>query len=250
MTEAKRGEGGTRSARDLCWNCQSEVGGEYFCPQCVKVQPASVWSDYFDVFGLPRKLGLDLEELQRRFYDWSRKFHPDLFQRATPEEQAISLENSALVNTAYRTLRDPIARVEYLIGLEEGAVKGIPPKAPLDLLEEMLLVQEALEGAKASALDAQTQKRLTDERARLAGRRGAGGGGRGGEGGWREGSREWDALVEGSSAASRDRDDLRRKLLDRMKGILAVRAYLTTVINDLSDALGEDSQTHVSHRRH
>ncbi|KRT75130.1 MAG: co-chaperone protein HscB, molecular chaperone HscB [Candidatus Rokubacteria bacterium CSP1-6] len=234
----------TRSARDLCWNCQSEVGGEYFCPQCVKVQPASVWSDYFDVFGLPRKLGLDLEELQRRFYDWSRKFHPDLFQRATPEEQAISLENSALVNTAYRTLRDPIARVEYLIGLEEGAVKGIPPKAPLDLLEEMLLVQEALEGAKASALDAQTQKRLTDERARLAERR------RAEEERLLDVSREWDALVEGSSAASRDRDDLRRKLLDRMKGILAVRAYLTTVINDLSDALGEDSQTHVSHRRH
>ena len=244
MTEAKRGEGVTRSSRDLCWNCQSEVGGEYFCPQCVKVQPASVWSDYFGVFGLPRKLGLDLEELRRRFYDWSRKFHPDLFGRATPEERAISLENSALVNTAYRTLRDPIARVEYLIGLEEGAVKGIPPKAPLDLLEEMLLVQEALEAARASALDAETRKRLTDERARLAERRRA------------EGERlldvgrEWDALVDGGGAASRDRDDLRRKLLDRMKEILAARAYLTTVINDLSDALGEDSQTHVPHRRH
>ena len=244
MTEARRGEGVTGSSRDLCWNCQSEVGGEYFCPQCVKVQPASVWSDYFDVFGLPRKLGLDLEELQRRFYDWSRKFHPDLFQRATPEEQAISLENSALVNTAYRTLRDPIARVEYLIGLEEGAVKGIPPKAPLDLLEEMLEVQEALEGAKASALDAGTRKRLTDERARLAERR------RAEEDRLLDVGREWDALVDGSGAASPDRDDRRRKLLDRMKEILAVRAYLTTVINDLSDALGEDSQTHVSHRRH
>ena len=234
----------TRSSRDLCWNCQSEVGGEYFCPQCVKVQPASAWSDYFDVFGLPRKLGLDLEELQRRFYDWSRKFHPDLFQRATPEEQAISLENSALVNTAYRTLRDPIARVEYLIGLEEGAARGIRPKAPRDLLEEMLLVQEALEGAKASALDAETRKRLTDERARLAERR------RAEEDRLLDVGREWDALVEGSGAASPDRDDRRRKLLDRMKEILAVRAYLTTVINDLSDALGEDSQTHVSHRRH
>ncbi|MBI3027900.1 MAG: Fe-S protein assembly co-chaperone HscB [Candidatus Rokubacteria bacterium] len=234
----------TRSSRDLCWNCQSEVGGEYFCPQCVKVQPASVWSDYFDVFGLPRKLGLDLEDLQRRFYDWSRKFHPDLFQRATPEEQAISLENSALVNTAYRTLRDPIARVEYLIGLEEGAVKGIPPKAPLDLLEEMLEVQEALEAAKASALDAETRKRLMDERARLAERR------RAEEERLLDVGREWDALVDGSRAASRDRDDLRRPLLDRMKGILAARAYLTTVINDLSDALGEDSQTHASHRRH
>jgi molecular chaperone HscB len=244
MTEAKRGEGVTRSSRDLCWNCQSEVGGEYFCPQCVKVQPASVWSDYFSVFGLPRKLGLDLEELQRRFYDWSRKFHPDLFQRATPEEQAISLENSALVNTAYRTLRDPIARVEYLIGLEEGAARGIRPKAPRDLLEEMLLVQEALEAAKASALDAETRKRLADERARLAERR------RAEEDRLLDVGREWDALVDGSGAASPDRDDRRRKLLDRMKEILAVRAYLTTVINDLSDALGEDSQTHVPHRRH
>lgn len=244
MTEARRDEGVTRSSRDLCWNCQSEVGGEYFCPQCVKVQPASVWSDYFSVFGLPRKLGLDLDELQRRFYAWSRKFHPDFFQRATPEEQAITLENSALVNTAYRTLRDPIARVEYLIGLEEGAMKGIPPKAPVDLLEEMLLVQEALAAAKASALDAEGRKRLTDERARLAERR------RAEEERLLDVGREWDALVDGSGAASRDRDDRRRKLLDRMKEILAVRAYLTTVINDLSDALGEDSQTHVPHRRH
>ncbi len=244
MTEAKRGEGVTGSSRDLCWNCQSEVGGEYFCPQCVKVQPGSVWSDYFGVFGLPRKLGVDLEELQRRFHDWSRKFHPDFFQRATREEQAISLENSALVNTAYRTLRDPIARVEYLIGLEEGAVKGIPPKAPLDLLEEMLLVQEALEAVKASALDSETRKRLTDERARLVERL------RAEEERLFEVGREWDALVNGSGAASRERDDLRRKLLDRMKEILAARAYLTTVINDLSEALGEGTHIHVSHRRH
>src|SRR3990172_5154173 len=210
MTEAKRGEGGTRSARDLCWNCQSEVGGEYFCPQCVKVQPASVWSDYFDVFGLPRKLGLDLEELQRRFYDWSRKFHPDLFQRATPEEQAISLENSALVNTAYRTLRDPLKRVEYLINLEEGAVKGIPPRAPTDLLDEMLDVQEALEEAKAGGLDAKARKRLDEERGRLLDRRSAE------EARLWEVSGEWDALVDGGAIVS-GREEIRRTLLDRMK---------------------------------
>ncbi len=244
MTEARRGERVTGSSRALCWNCQSEVGGEYFCPQCVKVQPASVWSDSFSVFGLPRKLGLDLNELQRRFYDWSRKFHPDFFQQATAEEQAISLENSALVNAAYRTLRDPIARVEYLIGLEEGAVKGIPPKAPVDLLEEMLEVQEALEAAKASALTPEARTSLADERARLTERR------RAEEDRLLDVSREWDALVDGSGPVSRDRDDLRRKLLDRMKGILAARAYLSTVINDLSEALGEETHTHVSHRRH
>lgn len=245
MTETKRSEQVTRSLRALCWNCRSEVGGEYFCPQCVKVQPASVWSDYFSVFGLPRKLRLDLDELQRKFYDRSRKFHPDFFQRATPEEQAISLENSALLNAAYRTLRDPIARVEYLVGLEEGAAKGIPPKAPQDLLEEMLEVQEALEEAKASsALNAEARKRLAEERERLAERR------RAEEAGLLKVAEEWDVLVDGSGRVPRDRDDLRRGLLDRMKGVLATRAYLTTVINDLSEALGEETHTHVSHRRH
>ena len=244
MTEARRGERVTGSSRGLCWNCESEVGGEYFCPQCVKVQPASVWSDHFTVFGLPRKLGLDLGELQRRFYDWSRKFHPDFFQQATPKEQAISLENSALVNTAYRTLRDPIARVEYLIGLEEGAVKQIPPKAPLDLLEEMLEVQEVLEEAKAAALDAETRKRLARERERLTERRKAA------EDRLLEVSGEWDALVDGSGRVPSGQDGARARLLHRMREILAARAYLTTVINDLSEALGEETHTLVSHRRH
>ncbi len=234
----------TGAARDLCWNCQSEVGGEYFCRQCVKVQPVSVWSDFFTLFGLPRKLALDLNELERRFYDRSRKFHPDFFQRAATAEQAISLENSALVNTAYRTLRDPIARVEYLISLEEGAVKAIPAKAPMDLLEEMLEVQAALAETKDSGLDAETRRRLEGERERLKERRAAE------EAKLVEAGREWDALVDGSGAVSGDRDDLRRKLLGRMKEILAVRAYLSTVINDLSEALGEDTRTHVSHRRH
>jgi hypothetical protein len=106
----------------------------------------------------------------------------------------------------------------------------------------MLLVQEALEAAKASALDAEARKRLADQRARLAERR------RAEEERLLDVGREWDALVDGSGAASRD--DLRRKLLDRMKEILAARAYLSTVINDLSEALGEETHIHVSHRRH
>ena len=231
------------STRDLCWHCHSEVGGEYFCPQCVKVQPVSVWSDYFSLFGLPRKIMLDPGELRERFYDWSRKFHPDFYQQASSGEQTISLENSALVNTAYRTLRDPFKRVEYLVNLEEGAVKGIPPKAPTDLLEEMLDVQETLEEAKAGGLDAKTRARLDEERGRLIDRRSAE------EAGLWEVSREWDALVDGGAIVS-GRDEIRRTLLDRMKAILATRAYLNMVINDLSEALGEETHTNVSHRRH
>ena len=114
-------------------------------------------SDYFTVFGLPRKLGIDLAELERRFYALSRQHHPDFHQMAAPDEQAAALESSALVNRAYRALRDPWRRVEYLIALEEGRDTkegaSVKPKAPRDLLEEMLEVQEALEEAKTSGLD-------------------------------------------------------------------------------------------------
>src|SRR2546425_8071413 len=76
--------------------------------------------DHFEVFGLPRRLAIDTAELQRKFYELSRRHHPDFHQTAPPEEQARALEASARLNAAYRALRDPILRVEYLVRLEEG----------------------------------------------------------------------------------------------------------------------------------
>ncbi len=197
--------------------------------------------DYFTVFDLPRKLQINEEELQRRFYELSRRVHPDFFQTATPAEQARSLERSAVINRAYRTLRDLVSRVEYLIQLEEGRetkerATGIKPKAPTDLLEEMLEIQEALQEAKAGGLDGPRRQHLRDVQARLTERR------KSEEASLLDFAREWDAAVDGNGD--------RKGLLDRMKQTLAARAYLNTVINDLKEALGEETQTHVSHRRH
>jgi molecular chaperone HscB len=197
-------------------------------------------SDYFTVFGLPRKLEVDGEALQRRFYELSRQHHPDFHQGADAERQAEALGQSALVNRAYRALREPLARVEYLIALEEGREvrEGATdkPKAPRELLEEMLEVQEALEEAKAEGLGGEAGTRLREERRRLEERSAA------------EAAAliartaEWDRLV--------DEGGDRRPLLEWFKQRLATRAYLRTVIDDLSDALGEREDQHVSHRRH
>jgi len=197
-------------------------------------------SDYFTVFGLPRKLGVDGEALQRRFYELSRQHHPDFHQGADAERQAEALGQSALVNRAYRALREPLARVEYLIALEEGREvrEGATdkPKAPRELLEEMLEVQEALEEAKAEGLGGEAGTRLREERRRLEERSAA------------EAAAliartaEWDRLV--------DEGGDRRPLLEWFKQRLATRAYLRTVIDDLSDALGEREDQHVSYRRH
>jgi molecular chaperone HscB len=197
-------------------------------------------SDYFEVFGLPRRLQVDLDALQGRFYELSRRHHPDFHQGENAATQAEALEASALVNRAYRTLRDPVARVEYLIALEEGREvreeTAAKPKPPVGLLEEMLEVQEALEDAKAAGLTAETSGRLRAERQRLEARRRA----------------EEDALIGGAAEwdAAADAGGDRSPLIERFKRRLAARAYLRTVIDDLVQALGEDEGSHVAHRRH
>ena len=195
--------------------------------------------DHFEVFGLPRRLGIDVAQLQRKFYELSRQSHPDFHQSAPPERQAEILEASAQLNAAYRVLRDPIARIEYLVRLEEGrdTKEGaeVKPKAPPELLEEMFEIQEALQAARAGGLDAASRDTLAGQRDRLMGR-------------YRDGearlrgplSEAWDRAGAGERAA----------VLAAFKEALATRAYLRTVIDDIDEALGEVGEGHVSHRRH
>lgn len=195
--------------------------------------------NYFEVFGLPRRLRIDGEELQRRFYELSRRHHPDFHQGAAPEEQARVLDTSALVNAAYRALRDPIPRVEYLLRLEDGGETAegaaVKPKAPPELLAEMFEIQEALEEARAGGLDDATRAGLRAQRERL-----------------RERVRAEERRLAGPLAEAWDRatDAERPRLLEAFREALAARAYLRTVIGDLDVALGEDEGSLVSNRRH
>lgn len=74
--------------------------------------------NYFEFFSLPRKLHLDVPALEKQFYVLSRKLHPDRFAGKPPAEQEAALAQSSLLNDAYRTLKDPIARTQYLLTLE------------------------------------------------------------------------------------------------------------------------------------
>jgi molecular chaperone HscB len=149
QTTTKRTE--LQMARSMCWHCQSEVTGEYYCGQCVKVQPLSKELDYFTCLGLPRLLGVDTAALEAKYYELSRSFHPDFFQGKTETEKQISLGNSALLNTAYHTLKDPIQRAEYLLKLEAGSAKDIRNSPPADLFEEILELQEDLEAFRTAS---------------------------------------------------------------------------------------------------
>src|SRR5437667_12319563 len=89
----------------------------HLCASCGKVQPPAP-VDYFTFFGLPPKLNVNVAALEKDFYQLSRKLHPDLNARAGSKEQEWSLEQSSRLNDAYRTLKDPIKRTQYLLHLE------------------------------------------------------------------------------------------------------------------------------------
>jgi molecular chaperone HscB len=134
-----------------CRNCGAGAPvDEHFCPQCDRILALGRYGDYFTFFGLPRRLGIDRQELERRFRELSRKFHPDYFYNAPPAERLASLERSSYLNDAYRVLRDPAARIEHLL-----AIEGLPPvkheggdgnaRVPPALLEEVFALNEELD---------------------------------------------------------------------------------------------------------
>jgi molecular chaperone HscB len=170
----------TTSAPAACWACGAALtSSALLCPDCGKVQPASN-TDYFQVFGLPRGVTVDRAALEQEFHRLSRRLHPDRFARTTANEQQWSLASTALLNDAYRTLRDPIQRTEYLLKLEgfeigEEAIqkdkRAERRQPPADLLEEVFDLNMQLEemrmNRKMGEDDPALQKDLTQARTRF-----------------------------------------------------------------------------------
>jgi len=132
------------SAGWACWKCGQHEGHSLFCTSCHALQEPV--SDYYALLGIPKKLNISQDELQARFYELSRHLHPDLFTRKPERERQYALEASSILNDAYRTLRDPVKRANYVLKQEgfdigEQRSKDVPP----ELLEEVFELNMALE---------------------------------------------------------------------------------------------------------
>ena len=115
--------------------------------------------NYYDFFELPHKLNVDLQDLERRFHALSRQHHPDRYTLKSREEQQQALDATALLNDAYRTLRDPVKRAEYLLkehGFDIGEQKSnnVPP----ELLEEVFALNMAMEEMDRPELEKSRQR--------------------------------------------------------------------------------------------
>jgi molecular chaperone HscB len=225
-----------------CWSCGT-MRAEHFCRACGKVQPP-VPVDYFTFFGLPRKLNVDVPNLEREFYQLSRKLHPDLYSGADPREQEWSLEQSSQLNDAYRTLKDPIKRTEYLLRLEgvelEEQSKSATDQAratgqvkkqvvPPDLLEEVFDLNMQLEELRMQKKMGEDDPALIEEVGRQK----------------RELEEKHEALLgelknlwaEWDRAADTGAEADRLKIRDKMVDLLNRRNYLKNLVRDVNEVL-------------
>lgn len=212
-----------------CWHCQGPAPPGDRCPACGRLQPFAEGGDHFRRLGLPRRLSLDGKTLEARFHELSRRFHPDYYQLHPERDQAISLENSAAVNAAYRTLRDPITRAEYLLEIEGMPIEAGQGPPPAELLEEIMELQERLQEyrgvrSQGDGAGADLETRLTADRAALEGRKAEA------EAKLLELFLRWDAEAERGGENG-------RRVLEEIRALLATRAYLRTILRDLNGVL-------------
>ena len=146
-----------------CWSCKGPVAeGAPFCAVCGAVQPPGQ-ADHFARLGLEPVFELDTDELNRRYFEMQRLLHPDRFATKAPSEKALSQQQATSLNGAYETLKDPLSRADYLIGLEGGGgtAEGSGPDG--QLLQESLEMREALaEAATMEAIDALAHRAAGD----------------------------------------------------------------------------------------
>jgi molecular chaperone HscB len=187
--------------------------------------------DHFSLFGLPRKLWIEMSALEKKFLELSWKLHPDKFVNASAAEQELSLKGSSELNDAYRVLRDPVARVEYLLEIENMRKEGEhKQQAPPELLEEVFELNESLDElreAKASGGDlAALKSRLEAEEKNFQEKLGEV------DAQLQETAKQWDAAIE-ANASGNDR----KSIMMRLNELLNRRSYVRNLVTNVQKEL-------------
>ena len=99
---------------------------------------------YFDLFEIPVQLSVDKTNLSARYFELSRKYHPDYYINAGPEAHAEALEKSALLNKALRTFQNPDETIRYVLQLKGLMEEEEKYELPAGFLMKVLEVNEAL----------------------------------------------------------------------------------------------------------
>ena len=207
----------------LCINCGKPAAQQLACGGCGVLQPLSREPDYFTLFSLPRRLGVDAADLERRYYALSRSLHPDLFHGRPPAEQQAALRATALVTRAYRTLRDETQRALYWLKLHGDALGRDNERVPPALAARVFAVQEELDelrSAREAGDAAGREASVRETRAALAGDLAGG-----------------EERLRAAFAASDANGKDPAASLAELKRVLAELHYLRTLVRDVDKEL-------------
>jgi len=192
--------------------------------------PAISTTDFFSFLGLPRKLQIDMTDLEQRYRALSRQFHPDYFYNSSAAERRQALERSSYLNDAYRTLKNPVTRIEYLLKVEGlaasagdgsrmahhgGGPSQMSKQVPPGLLEEVFALNEELDEVRAlrssGASPEEWKTRLNNAREPIDAKRAEH------ETQLRELSERWDAIGD-------------RAVLERLRDRILERNYISNLL--------------------
>ena len=192
-----------------------------------EICPIPAETDHFAFFALPRKMKLDEAELESRYYELSRKLHPDFFMNAPASKRILSLEASARLNDAYKTLKNPIQRAVCLVELESGKLEENDSRPPADMLEEILEAQEAVDDFKCCEEEDQAEGLLRNLQAakecfevQRSGQRAA----------LKDLGEKWDRAVEGGERPPAE-------VIQKLRSILGIRNYIDNILRSVQNAL-------------
>ena len=216
----------------VCTSCHERLQGPLVCSSCGKLQSAQD-TDYFALFGLQRKLWIEMGGLEQKFLQLSWKLHPDKFVNASEEERELSLRRSSELNDAYRALKDPVARVEYLLAIEGERKEGEKKQqAPPELLEEVFELNESLDelreakaaGADVASLRARLQAAETNFGEKLAEV----------DQQMQATAKDWDSAVDSEADEA-----AQKKIMKRLNEHLNRRAYIRNLVVSVAKELAE-----------
>jgi len=202
-----------------CWRCESRVGLAPACGTCHAPQPVNGQVDHYDILGVERSLVVDPAELDCRYHDLARSIHPDRHQVGGARSATLSVQATAALNRAYRTLREPIARGRYWLDVHGRSLTADNNRVPPALATLVFDVQEQLEELRAAPNAAGVRAGVEAARADVKARLG-----------------DEIAALEACYATWKTAADA--SVLDDLKQRLTQISYLKTLLGDVEEVLG------------
>jgi len=128
-----------------CAHCQTEIRSPVICETCNALQPVGDQVDLFELLQLPVTYHLDIDQLEDVYLRLTRMIHPDYFEQTPGPEKSLSEDLAARINNAYRRLKDPLRRSEYLLRRAGGKSPSEDKRVAPEVLAEVLELRERIE---------------------------------------------------------------------------------------------------------